>query len=843
MVFNNSSVSPSNPGSFSGSGVVSPHSMLLKSQESKANAEAEETLASLNLVQGQGMVSAPENHANDLFNDVYFESLLQDEGSAVSIDLQPNNASGVDPKDYLSKREQQLLSQLAPKYIRMILDVQATSYAQDGAKDIAQNIHKVIDDMLGNQNVQLKTEGGSEWEVGALLSLASSLQRMPITQRRQLDGVSFIRAPHPPTPPDATGSLIAQVAAQSVAGEYMVHNKSVYLYDRGLNDELPTLNQELKQSLRSMESNAHSSSVEELQTLLNPYLIGLGHESIETNGRWNEATARAVRIVQAELLSRHAGQNHQLTTQQSEALKSMRSLSASPQFDMMSRVTHLKTRMQSLEMLPDPHMRQLLTEFSRGDFGEASLRALMQDISNDFRSTPSVTRAEEVILHETGHHFQLGLNNEQHYIAEFGKLSNWRESSGKAADGYTHGKFAPEELMDVYNILASDGQVDAGHYSIGLSPQERSQSFVSTYAATDPMEDFAESYKAFVLEPEKLMARSPRKFFFINALPSIQARRTGAGARQISHYQTDQIKGFAKQVLSQRHQVTPTDSHVDQFIQRELEGIMGMRRADGRGAPLNLHPDVVLAVVDTHQDLMEKIKMPYVASDRLYESLKKNDPDYQVFRMLHLNTQSLIESKGENQRADVFFQRFQDPREIDHLFPMASEGLRERLKDPAFSSMMLVLGQIGGHAAYINEVQNVENAELEKKAEASEFLSKAWEEPTSLFSLRALEHVGNYGRGLVNEYLNINPEMEQLKPSQRFFQQLKDNPREAFPEVWEHLPQDFRNLLSNARFIESISGDQGRYLPSADVVRNTLEEVMEMVEYERGFQALLNASD
>ena len=69
--------------------------------------------------------------------------------------------------------------------------------------------------------------------------------------------------------------------------------------------------------------------------------------------------------------------------------------------------------------------------------GEASLRFFLSDLSNSFRDLRvSTTRTEEIVIHEVGHHIQLGLDNEAHYIEEFAKISQWYETGdGSNADG------------------------------------------------------------------------------------------------------------------------------------------------------------------------------------------------------------------------------------------------------------------------------------------------------------------------------------------------------------------------------------------------------------------------
>lgn len=128
--------------------------------------------------------------------------------------------------------------------------------------------------------------------------------------------------------------------------------------------------------------------------------------------------------------------------------------------------------------------------------------------------------SKNIWAHEIGHQVQMvnrGWNPEK--IAEFGKLSNWTENYGDgksvAADGVDN-RSGDRMLFDEQVLKAG-----------------RTDNFVSKYAMTNPTEDFAESYQAFLNDPKKLMQVAPEKFLYINA----QSQRYGAS----------EVKGFAQQ--------------------------------------------------------------------------------------------------------------------------------------------------------------------------------------------------------------------------------------------------------------------------------------------------------
>lgn len=128
--------------------------------------------------------------------------------------------------------------------------------------------------------------------------------------------------------------------------------------------------------------------------------------------------------------------------------------------------------------------------------------------------------SKQIWAHEIGHQVQMvnrGWNPEK--IAEFAKLSGWTETYGgkqygaDGVDNRTGGRLLFDE-----QVLKS----------------ARTDNFVSKYAMTNPTEDFAESYQAFLSDPKKLMELAPEKFLFINA--------------QSQKYSASEVKGYAQQV-------------------------------------------------------------------------------------------------------------------------------------------------------------------------------------------------------------------------------------------------------------------------------------------------------
>lgn len=768
--------------------------------------------------------------------DAYAASSAGQIASALTVQqaltVEDSQGTRVDAKAYLNSAELRLLGQLPESARRKLLSVNRSQPVDQVRSEMQRQLKQIIGQMAQSSHVSFSQKSGSSWELESLLGLANAVNRLPLAQRKQLDGVTFMRAPRPDAPAGFKPALLDQVAMDTIAGRYDLSSKTVSLYDRGVSDSLPNIGAGLQQSLRNVQQRGNSEDVRQFQKMLNPYLALLNQPPIAADGSWGAGTAKAMRMVQIELLTRQAQSTHRLSSAQLKELRDLSVLAASPQFDMIKNMTNIQTKMENLNLLPDPHIKQLLQDFSKGDFGEASLKFLMQDISNDFRSTPSVSRVEEIMVHELGHHFQLGQSNESHYISEFGKLSHWKETgTGEAADGYIGGQYMNEDIKDVYHVLACDCKQDKGFYQPALSAEERSQKFVSDYAATDPMEDFAESYKDFVIDPARLLKTAPEKFFFINALPTIQARKTGVGAKEVSHYQPQQVEALARQVLAERYSQSPSDETVKSFIRQQFDTLMDTNVSTRR---LGLNHDVMLAIVETHRPLLERAGMSYVETNKFKP---ERGADEAVFRKIHEQTQRLLTSNGNDQEASAFFNRFTQPNEIDKLFPRATPELRQKLKDPAFSSMMLAMGKIGGYATYINQLQNKDLKEHQTYQQAQNYFGGVIEKPSTLLSNKTFSYSWNYLRGLGSEV--FNPEERKVSQALQFFKQLESNPEQAFPELWDRFPSDFRELLNNRRFVQAVSGDHGRYLPSSSNTRKVIEEVMEMVEFQRSLPALM----
>ncbi len=128
--------------------------------------------------------------------------------------------------------------------------------------------------------------------------------------------------------------------------------------------------------------------------------------------------------------------------------------------------------------------------------------------------------SNRIWAHEIGHQIQLsdGRWNPER-IREFSKLSGWVES-------YQNGR---AEIYDGIDDRTGKRMI----FNDKIVKASRTDNFVSKYAATDPVEDFAESYSSYLLNPGLLLQKAPEKFMFINA--------------EGKKYSADQVKDLAKQ--------------------------------------------------------------------------------------------------------------------------------------------------------------------------------------------------------------------------------------------------------------------------------------------------------
>ena len=183
------------------------------------------------------------------------------------------------------------------------------------------------------------------------------------------------------------------------------------------------------------------------------------------------------------------------------------------------------------------------------------------------------TRMRETLAHEIGHQVQFGKEMDLEGINEWAKLSGWKSASGAGSvvvdeNGVLRGfdkDVRPTRTNNfVYENFTEDlTPAKAREVLAGINDPELKREFEQTlkvkqnlrgaikeifgvealgYSMTDPLEDFAESFRAFYQDPELLVKKAPDKFLFINAQSrafapdQVQAffTRSNKDARQIA---------------------------------------------------------------------------------------------------------------------------------------------------------------------------------------------------------------------------------------------------------------------------------------------------------------------
>lgn len=749
----------------------------------------------------------------------------------LSQQTQSNNQASKALDTYLNANEIDLVKSLKPELRQTLLSVRPSTSIEEVRTQMVSSLKTLINDLVPSGDVHFTGDGQRDWDLENLLSLANAVQRMPLAQRNQLKDLTFERAARAALPEGAPDNLLTRVAQEITAGHYSLQDKKVVLYDRATHKDFPALNQNLKNSLRQIASQGKNQDIASLQNMLNPYLEKLDQPTVKTDGQWSKDTERAVRQVQMQVLEKHLNKHYTLNPEQRRELNELKNLAASPHFDMLTRLSDIGHKMKNLNLLPDHQMKALLTEFAQSDFGTASLQFMMQDLSNNFGSTDAVGFAEGVLTHEMGHHLQLGQDDTAYYVEEFSKLGQWfNVDSREVSTGYVKGAFAPEDLMDVYNVLASEGHVDHGAYRSEIDAEARGAHFVSTYATTDPMEDFAESYKTFLIEPEVLMEKSPEKFFFMNALPAIQEKQTGSQRNQ-TQYNSREILDITRQALTQKWGQEPTDLHVQQFIREKLESLTTNQQTPSQ---LQLSPHVALSIFKSHDELLNTVDMPNIVAQT---AQRQSAGDADIYTVITQKAQKFIQSQGQDPDAKAFFNTLRSHQGVESLFPEASDSLKEQLKDPAFSSMMLALGEIAGHAVLLNEMRVDEHQDQKQYQEARSFFSRITSDPEQLLSRRIFTYSYDALRSVGSKI--YNPETNRASASLDFFEKLKTNPASALNTVWNDLPDNFKDKLNDRSFLKAVSGDEGRYLPSADAIQRTLTHIMSDLEFDRMMKAAM----
>lgn len=703
-------------------------------------------------------------------------------------------------------------------------------------KNLMWNIKSSILEMTKGATIHFEEADQGKWDVKGLLDIANAVNKLPLAHKKQLDGLTFVKDDFPDEWQHASSeaNLFQNLVLSAIAGHYDTTKKAVVIYDQTQQELVPSLNNELSASLSALQLGSRSEILD-LQRLLNPFLKGLGHPSIVENGVMTVGTKKAIRTLQANVMAEYLEDNFYLSPAQKSQLRQLSTKIRQGHFKNEIGLARLKEALQNVTNIIPEELNQLLSEMAKSEMGESSLRFFLSDLSNAFRDSKGVTRTEEILVHEIGHHIQLGVDNELQYIKEFGKLSQWYEvNDGTVADGSVNGFYTPEDLDDIYNNLVADGKLDEGTYK-----HLKNDNFVTLYSSSsDPMEDFAESYKTFLLKPEKLMSVAPEKFFFINSMPTIQKRQIGIGLQERSHYLTEDVKTIVFNALQLQRGYPPTDDDVDEYI---TDTFKKMFNTDTAAPAFALEPETSVAIYETHAETLKSVGFSHMSIDQLIRMSSK-DSDYQALQIIHEKTQLLLEKDLDDYvSARQFFQKFSQPggaeevlgkKVVDNLSP----ELKNNLDDPSFSAMMLALGKISGYGYAINRARTDESYDKQAYESSDRYFDNIMNNPSSLFSLEVFSHAASKIQSFGSKI--YNPEKNEIDRANQFFKTLNEKPAKALPEVWDQLPNEFRKRLLNERFINSISGSQGRILPSPEAIKSSLRNVLEVIEIQKAIDSL-----
>ena len=110
----------------------------------------------------------------------------------------------------------------------------------------------------------------------------------------------------------------------------------------------------------------------------------------------------------------------------------------------------------------------------------------------------------DLLRHELGHAVLLR-NDLGRAVEAWGTLSGWVEGAGEPADGYIAGFYANERPIVASRLLLGLPRGADTHYT------PRRPGTPTRYAAFDPMEDHAESFRLVHADPEALGAASPAR--------------------------------------------------------------------------------------------------------------------------------------------------------------------------------------------------------------------------------------------------------------------------------------------------------------------------------------------
>ncbi|HEY9722574.1 MAG TPA: hypothetical protein V6D47_11185 [Oscillatoriaceae cyanobacterium] len=284
------------------------------------------------------------------------------------------------------------------------------------------------------------------------------------------------------------------------------------------------------------------------------------------------------------------------------------------------------------------------------------------------------SRMEQVLTHEFGHQVEFGPAAEPdlQLMSEWAKLSGWQDAKGNPAigvevgasgdqsglaasvrptktDNFVYQDFTKEITPQEVQATAAqipDPQLRAEFLqtakikkNLQAAIKETVGADVKGYSMASPLEDFAESYRAFYMDPATLAKSAPDKFLFLN---SISKKYTPA-----------QVQQYFK-AAGQDPQAVATKLATTGLMQSTLDniykanGLTANAQALGQAAAQSLNTDSKLpAITQAFLTLQQKVS----AGDLSFVSSFTKDPSKALGDLWgKLSTAEKAQFSTENQR-------------------------------------------------------------------------------------------------------------------------------------------------------------------------------------------------
>jgi len=364
--------------------------------------------------------------------------------------------------------------------------------------------------------VRFSAQGDSQWSAQGYLavfnSFTSMAQRLPSSEMQRLidrsgsQPLEFARYPRPPVHESADLlKMLSQsmlIASTDKLNTIRLADAALSLDSRDIIDRSPALQNYTEQINRKPPSEAHVISLKNMLNISRP-----PERQLPLNGEMDAKAWSALQEFEAQQYLTRAldilqdDKNLPPATRQSLSARIAREqqsvfkdgVSAQWQDRVKQLVTDLNQERNKLSPESQSRLQALEQRFSTtmppDQFRREQLDLLVNNWFGIIDGGEQVDFTEQVITHEMGHILHdLSLGGSQQKLVD-----DWAQISFRDFD--TQAK--PTEMM-------------APTLRPGFD-----QGFVSSYAQLDPEEDFAESFRLFVQDPERLRTSNPLKYMFL----------------------------------------------------------------------------------------------------------------------------------------------------------------------------------------------------------------------------------------------------------------------------------------------------------------------------------------